>query len=119
MWVHGTSSSPGHWDEGVLEIIGGNREREGVSGLGLVTWISLEAAEKLGWSAGISSTDTVSIMVNDFLTLLPAPCLIPTIRYDRHALLPGYPLFIPLPHPPAHRCRLTTRADGLPYGTRH
>lgn len=26
MWVHGTSSSPGHWDEGVLEIIGGNRE---------------------------------------------------------------------------------------------
>ena len=26
MWVHGTSNSPGHWDEGVLEIIGGNRE---------------------------------------------------------------------------------------------
>jgi xylulokinase len=26
MWVHGTSSSPGHWDEGVLEIVGGTRE---------------------------------------------------------------------------------------------
>ena len=26
MWVHGTSSNPGHWDEGVLEVIGGNRE---------------------------------------------------------------------------------------------
>lgn len=35
MWVHGTSSSPGHWDEGVLEIIGGNREE----GKRIRTWL--------------------------------------------------------------------------------
>jgi len=35
MWVHGTSSSPGHWDEGVLEIIGGNREE----GRRIRTWL--------------------------------------------------------------------------------
>lgn len=35
MWVHGTSNSPGHWDEGVLEIIGGNREE----GRCIRTWL--------------------------------------------------------------------------------
>ena len=35
MWVHGTNSSPGHWDEGVLEIIGGNREE----GRRIRTWL--------------------------------------------------------------------------------
>jgi len=35
MWVHGTSSNPGHWDEGVLEIIGGNREE----GRRIRTWL--------------------------------------------------------------------------------
>lgn len=35
MWVHGTSNSPGHWDEGVLEIIGGNREE----GRRIRTWL--------------------------------------------------------------------------------
>lgn len=35
MWVHGTSSSPGHWDEGVLEIIGGSREE----GRRIRTWL--------------------------------------------------------------------------------
>ena len=35
MWVHGTTSSPGHWDEGVLEIIGGNREE----GRRIRTWL--------------------------------------------------------------------------------
>lgn len=36
MWVHGTNGGQGHWDEGVLEIIGGNREE----GRRIRTWLA-------------------------------------------------------------------------------
>lgn len=91
-------------------------KREGVSELGLVTWIFPEAVERLEWLAGISSNDIALTMVNGSITLPPALCLIPTLRYDRYALCLGCALFLPFPYSPTHRCHLTTGADGLPYG---
>ena len=99
-----------------LKSSGVTGKREGVSGLGSVTWIFLGAAERWEWSADISSTDIVLITVNSFLGLPPAPCLIPNFRYDRHPLRPGHALFIPFSRSPTCGCCLTTRTDGLLHG---
>ena len=116
MWVHGTSSSPGHWDEGVLEIIGGNRDE----GKRIRTWLG-----EVDLSGGSRKIGMVSRYLVDryrfdhgkaFVSTRIVHFLTPTSRHDRHALCPGHALFVPLTCASTRRRCLATRPDGLPHG---
>jgi hypothetical protein len=120
MWVHGTSSSPGHWDEGVLEIMGGNREE----GRRIRNWLG-----EVDLSGGSRKIGMVSRYLVDsyrfdhgkrvcLWTRNLTVCLTPTLRHDRHALCPGHALFVPFTCSPTRRCCLATGANGLPHGIR-
>lgn len=92
--------------------------RGGALELGSVTWIFLGAAERLGWSADISPTASVLIMVNGLFPPQPVPRLNLTPRHDRHPFRPGHPLFVPFPPSPTRRRRFATGTYGLPDGLR-
>ncbi|KAG2128418.1 hypothetical protein BD769DRAFT_1457295, partial [Suillus cothurnatus] len=82
LWVHVDADAGaqgvvglGHWDEGVLEIVGGSREegRRIQMWLGDVELISRYLCERYGFESDMIVTPLTSSYLSSYLSLCPSP----------------------------------------------